>query len=121
MLAAILGVLGLGGEVIKAKAELKRTRIEAETKAVMNAADNDATWEKMAGQNAASSYLDEFWTAILVIPLVLAFTGRGDVVDAGFEALQDVPDWYVWSVLASVGWAFARRGIPGVGAWLRKR
>ena len=113
-------LLGIGGKIIEARSNLKRAKIEAETKAVLARADQEGAWEAIAAENARTSWLDEYWTAILTVPLVLAFLGFGKVVDEGFQALAGVPEWYVWAVLASVGWAFARRGVPGLGSWRRK-
>ena len=107
-------------EIFQARMDLKKTKIEAEAMAIQTAAQNTADWERMAGQNAANSYLDELWTGVLLVPLVMSFAGYDDVVEGGFKSLETVPEWYVWAVLASVGWAFARKDVPKVSSWLRR-
>ncbi len=118
---SILGeVLGWGRDWARGRAELRRARLDGQIKAVQTAAEKGADWEARAAQNAASSWLDEYWTAILTAPLLLAFLGAGDVVADGFASLETVPDWYRWAVGASVSFAFARKVIPDAAAWRRK-
>lgn len=116
-----LELLGLGGKIVDARRDLKIAKIEAQTTAIQSRAQQDGAWEAMAAENARNSWLDEYWTAVLTVPLVLAFLGLGDEVDAGFEALADVPEWYIWSVLASVSFAFARKTMPGVVNWVARK
>ncbi len=108
-------------QIFTAKIDLKKTKIEAEATAYQTAAKSAADWEAMAAQNAANSWLDEIWTAVLLVPLVLAFAGYGDTVDRGFDALQDMPEFYTWSVMCSVGWAFARKDVPKLINWARRQ
>lgn len=117
---ALLDFLGFGTEVVKARSNLKLARINAEADAFKTAAQSAEAWETMAGQNAQNSWLDEIWTAVLLVPLVLAFIGQGAMIEAGFKSLENVPDWYRWAVLASVGWAFARKDVPRLGSWVAK-
>jgi len=117
---ALLDFLGLGSEIVKARKDLKLAKINAEADAYTTAAQTGAAWETMAGQNAQNSWLDEIWTAVLLVPLVLAFIGQGDMIETGFKSLENVPDWYRWAVLASVGWAFARKDVPKLGSWVSK-
>ncbi len=107
-------------EIFAAKIELKKVKMQWEATAFQTAAQNTAHREKLAGQNAANSYLDELWTGVLLVPLVLAFAGYGDTVDSGFKALENMPDFYVWSVMASVGWAFARKDLPKLSSWRQR-
>lgn len=116
----LLELLGLGGEIVKAKTDLKRAKIEAETKAVLAVGDREGAWEKMAAQNAANSWADEFWTVILSIPLIMAFIPwLQPFVTQGFTSLETVPEWYRWSVLAAISFAFARKKLPKLSSWRR--
>ncbi len=108
-------------QIFTAKIELKKTKIKAEATAYQTAAQSAADWEAMAAQNAANSWLDEIWTAVLLVPLVLAFAGYGDTVDQGFKALEGMPEFYTWAVMASVGWAFARKDVPKLVSWAKKK
>lgn len=115
ILKPILNLLGIGGEVLRAKSDLKVAEIEARAKL----AQNSANWEASAAQNAATSWLDEFWTLVLAMPLVACFfPWCVPYIKQGFEALKDTPDWYVWGVLASISFAFARKALPSFsGRW----
>jgi len=114
-------LLGIGGEIAKARTDLKRARIEAEASAIRQAGDKEGAWEKMAADNARTSWADEFWTIILSIPLVLSFIPYlQPFVAEGFTALEGVPEWYRWSVLAAISFAFARRKLPDLGSWKRR-
>lgn len=111
---ALFELLGLGGRIVEAKVQLKEAKIKAKAEATLKVLDADSGWEQMAAQNAANSYADEWWTAILTVPLILAFLGFDEIVTNGFEALDGVPPWYTWAVLASVSFAFARKTVPNV-------
>ncbi|DBA35664.1 TPA_inf: hypothetical protein gp_01 [Marinomonas phage YY] len=109
----ILNILAPITDIFRAKLDLKKTRIEAEAKAMITAAESGATWEANAAQNAANSWADEYWTAVLSVPLIAAFVPPlVPFVHDGFAALQAVPEWYKWAVGASISFAFARRGLP---------
>ncbi len=118
---ALLELLGLGGRIVEAKVALKEAQIKAKAEATLKVLDADSGWEHMAAQNAASGWADEYWTAILSVPLILAFLGYGDVIESGFASLENVPPWYTWAVLASVSFAFARKKIPDFATWVFKR
>ena len=107
-------------EIFVAKLDLKKTQITAEAQILQTAAQNTADWEKIAGQNAANSYLDELWTGVLLVPLVLSFAGYDDMVTEGFKSLENMPEWYAWAVMASVGWAFARKSVPALGSGFKR-
>lgn len=120
-LNAILNLVGLGKEVIVARGDLKIAQIRARAEQAAQAANNDAAWERAAAQNSANSWLDEWWTFVLSIPLIASFIpDLMPYVLSGFAALGAVPDWYVWAVLASVSFAFARRKMPDLTAWRSK-
>ena len=118
---AIWELLGLGGRIVEARVKLKEAQIVAEADAVARVVDQKGAWETLAAQNAANSWLDEWWTVILSIPLMLAFVPKLAVyVERGFIAIETVPEWYQWAVLASVSFAFARKTIPKL-SWARRK
>ena len=69
----LLELFGIGGKIIEARVDLKRAKIEAEADAVRKGLDNEGAWEMHAAQNAANSWLDEWWTLVLSVPLVMCF------------------------------------------------
>ena len=114
-------IVGVGGQVLTAKSDLKRVKIEAEAKAIMKAAESSETWERMSAENAKNSWKDEFWTIVLSIPLILSFIPHlQPFVVQGFDALEDVPDWYKWSIMSAIGFAFARKSLPDLASWKRR-
>ena len=120
MWQAIKQMLGIAPEIVRARSELKVAQIHAQAEAVRASADNEAAWELMAGQNAANSWLDEFWTIVLSIPLILVFfPNLQPFVSEGFAALAEVPEWYRWAVLAAISFAFARKKLPDFKSWSR--
>ncbi len=122
MLAGLLQIIGIGGDIAKARSELKRAKLEAQTKAVLAAAESEKGWEQLAGENARNSWVDEFWTLVLAAPLILSFIpGLQPYVKAGFVALEGVPEWYRWALLAAISFAFARRKMPNLAGWVTRR
>ena len=107
-------------EIFTAKISLKKAKLEAEAQAFQTAAQSVSTWEQLAAKNASGSYLDELWTAVLLVPLIMAFAGYEETVTDGFSALENMPEFYVWAVMASVGWAFARKDIPALSSWAKR-
>lgn len=117
----LLAKLGIG-PLAESYMELRKAKITAEIDRFQAGLDAEAQWEANAAQNAATSWLDEWWTVILSIPLIMAFVPwLAPYVDAGFQALSAVPEWYVWGVLASISFAFARRTLPSVTSWWKGR
>ena len=107
-LKAIMGVLGIGGEYLGAKAKLKQTKIEGEIYVTQQRAKDISSWEQTHAKASASSWKDEFWTIVWAVPVILAFTPDGvQYALAGFDALQEMPEWYTYTlmtiVLASFG------------------
>jgi len=118
VLKAILAALGLGKEVVAARTNLKVARIDAEATALQIASQDVANWEAFAAQNAANSWLDEWWTIVLSLPIIACFVPwLVPYIQKGFEALEIVPEWYVWAVFASVSFAFARKSLPDRSSW----
>ncbi len=70
----------------------------------------DIAWENLSVTN--SGWKDEWFTIVLSIPAILVFVpGMVEYVRAGFEALQQCPDWYQWMLGIAVGSAFGYRKI----------
>jgi hypothetical protein len=109
----LLNILKPVSEVFAAKMDLKRTEVEAKGLAMMEAAKRGESWESSAAQNAANSWADEYWTAVLSLPLIAVFFPMlQPYVADGFEALKAIPEFYKWWAGASISFAFARRSIP---------
>lgn len=104
---AIMGLLGIGGEVLKSKANLKLEKVKGEIRVIQTASENISDWEKIHAKGSQTSWKDEFWTIVFAIPLIMGFVGYADKANDGFLALANMPDWYQYTlvtmVLASFG------------------
>jgi hypothetical protein len=79
--------------------------------------DQNAATVPDAAPNAGpvKSWLDDFWTVVLVLPCLLAFVpGLQEVVSRGFQIIgQDIPAWYLAALGASLAAAFGKQVLPG--------
>lgn len=115
----MMPVLGLIGEVagswIKGKAEENKAKQEvkkAQENAKLRVIENEGNWEKLMAEGSKDSWKDEWFTVILSIPLVGAFIPDFvPYIMAGFEALENTPEWYQWAVMAAISASFGIRGI----------
>src|SRR6056300_1026639 len=64
-------------------------------------------------KNMAESWRDEWFTIILSIPLLIVFGAiffnQPDWIiklKEGFIALDELPDWYIWALMASIASSF---------------
>lgn len=103
-----LSAVGIGGDYLKAKSELKLTRVRGEIDVTKQKAKSIDTWEQTHAKGSQTSWKDEFWTVVWAIPVVMAFIPGGvEYALAGFAALKQMPEWYTYTlmtiVLASFG------------------
>lgn len=112
----ILDLFGLGGDVFKAQKDFKIAKINAEKDRFLRRIESDDTWEGSTINAASAGWLDEYWTVILSVPLIMSFIpGYAKYVAEGFENMTITPEWYQWAVLASISFAFGRKALPFVG------
>jgi len=97
LLKPLLGVAGqaVSGfiETKKAKAENKLVEIKAKTKLKEQQIAGEVSWEASAVDQMKGSWKDELILICLLGPAVLVFfPGMTEHVEAGFVALQQLPD-----------------------------
>lgn len=103
------GLFGIGKDYLDNKREEKQEIHNQK----MEKLKQEGSWENIHATNSGTSWKDEFWTIIFAIPLVLCFIPETvDYVNAGFEALDKTPDWYLYCVLTLVGSSVGIRNIP---------
>ena len=110
MLNLLLGpALELGKDFLKGKAEEKKAIQERK----INAIQNDADWEAKMADSTSNSWKDEFWSIILSLPIIAVVysVAMDDVsiiarVNEGFEALNQLPDWYQYLLFIAVSASF---------------
>jgi hypothetical protein len=116
MIGAIISAVGnVAGSWVKGKADEAKAKQEvrkAQENAKLKIIENEGSWEKLMAEGSKDSWKDEWFTIILSIPLVGAFIPDFvPYIMAGFEALQQTPEWYQWAVMAAISASFGIRGI----------
>ena len=98
-IASIAGTF-IKGKVagMQANAEAKVETAKAKATVAKKVAAGEMEWNNTMAEHSGNSLKDEWLTALISIPLVLAFTGHEDVVMRGFEALERMPDFYKTAV-----------------------
>ncbi len=93
----------------KTKAEVQAKLTEAailEKKAVA-----DIDWDLEMAKASSNSWKDEYLVILFSIPLILAWIpGMEGYVARGFEQLEKMPEWYMYSLGLIVSASFAMRG-----------
>ena len=118
MLTALIGPIAniagtwLEGRVEKTKARVKADVAKAEAEAVVmqKKATGEIDWDLEMARSSASSWKDEWLVILFSIPLILAFIpGMEDVVANGFQQLEQMPQWYQYSLGVVVAASFGVR------------
>jgi hypothetical protein len=118
MLTALIGPIAniagtwLEGRVEKTKARVKADVAKAEAEAVVmqKKATGEIDWDLEMARSSASSWKDEWLVILFSIPLILAFIpGMEDVVANGFQQLEQMPQWYQYSLGVIVAASFGVR------------
>jgi len=127
LLKPLLGVAGqaVSGfiETKKAKAENKLIEIKAKTKLKEQQIAGKVSWEASAVDQMKGSWKDELILICLLGPAVLVFfPGMTEHVEAGFVALQQLPDYYKHLLYIACSASFGIKGAKGaVGLFKKKK
>ena len=118
MLAALIGPIAnlagtwLEGKVEKTKAETgaQVARAKAEAVIMEKKATGEIDWDLEAIKGSQNSWKDEWLVILFSVPLILAFIpGMEDVVSHGFQQLEQMPEWYQYSLGVIVAASFGVR------------
>ena len=118
MLGALIGPIAslagtfLQGQLEKTKAnnEVKVATAKAKAVVIQRQATGEIEWDIEAIKGSTSSWKDEWLTILFSVPLILAFIpGMEDVVTNGFTQLNNMPDWYQYSLGVIVAASFGVR------------
>lgn len=102
--SAITAMGGWVFEVFKGKQEITKAKVKG-------AIERAQRWEDRMAEGSVASWKDEYYTILLSIPMVLCFfPDMVPHVKAGFAALDEMPDWYRWALMLSIGASFGFRG-----------
>ena len=118
MLTALIGpIADLAGTWMSGKVEEKKAqsatkvaKAQAEAIVMQKKATGEIDWDLEAIKGSASSWKDEWLTILFSIPLILAFIpGMEDLVRNGFQQLEQMPEWYQYSLGVIVAASFGVR------------
>ena len=118
MLTALIGPISqlagtwLEGKVEKTKAETgaKVAIAKAEATIMEKKATGEIDWDLEAIKGSQNSWKDEWLVILFSVPLILAFIpGMEDVVSHGFQQLEQMPEWYQYSLGVIVAASFGVR------------
>jgi len=118
MLTALIGpIADLAGTWMSGKVEEKKAqsatkvaKAQAEAIVMQKKATGEIDWDLEMAKGSQSSWKDEWLTILFSIPLILAFTpGMEDLVRNGFQQLEQMPEWYQYSLGVIVAASFGVR------------
>ena len=113
----ITPVTNVVGTVLKNRNDLAQAKHQAKMQVIQNEAD----WESKMADASANSWKDEWFTVLLSIPLLAI--GWGIVVNdptiidrvrTGFQALENLPDWYSYLLFLAVSASFGVKGVDKI-------
>tara|TARA_B100001057_G_scaffold62349_1_gene55817 strand:+ start:490 stop:834 length:345 start_codon:yes stop_codon:yes gene_type:complete len=91
----MIQLLGVVGSLAQTFIEGKVEKEKAKSKIMQSAAENDSKWEMIMAESTKGSWKDELITVAVLTPCVLSFVpGMEEIVQAGFDRLNELPDWY---------------------------
>ena len=97
-------------EQTKANAQTKVAKAQAEAVVMQKKATGEIDWDLEMARGSSNSWKDEWLTILFSIPLILAFVpGMEDVVANGFARLNEMPEWYQYSLGVIVAASFGVR------------
>jgi hypothetical protein len=124
MLSAILNFLSapLTAYIKKQerKEELASAITEKKIELVNTAQNHKALWEIEAVKSGNTSWKDEYVTILFSLPAIICFI-EPEVVERGFIALEQSPDWYEYSFLTVMLAAVGVKMTSSLFKFLKKR
>jgi len=114
MIWSLLGTVAKGAvDVIKTKTETKKLLAQAEQTHIKKMAEGELEYAIQAQKSMGDSWRDEWFTVILSIPLLIVFisifANKPEWITKlkeGFMALDELPDWYIWALMAAIASSF---------------
>jgi len=97
-------------EQTKANAQTKVAKAQAEAVVMQKKATGEIDWDLEMARGSSNSWKDEWLTVLFSIPLVMAFVpGMEEIVANGFQQLEQMPEWYQYSLGVIVAASFGVR------------
>jgi hypothetical protein len=124
ILDLVKGALSIGKDALDRRARRKEVKLEAENRVTIARAEAEIVrlekmqsaeieWDNEVARQMERTWKDEYFTLLLSVPLVLSFIGEWGRtrVAEGFQALQNVPDWYMYALLTAIAASFGMRAL----------
>jgi len=99
--------------VVETKTETKKLLAQAEQTHIKKMAEGELEYAIQAQKSMGDSWRDEWFTVILSIPLLIVFAaiffGKPEWIQKlkeGFDTLNQLPDWYIWALMAAIASSF---------------
>jgi len=109
-------------ETKKLKQEAKVTKIKADTKLLQDQIAGKVAWEQSAVDQMKGSWKDEAILICLLAPATLVFfPGMTHHIEAGFIALQSLPDYYKHLLYIACSASFGIKGAKGAVGLFKKK
>jgi hypothetical protein len=96
---------------LQAEADVKVAGVTAANKLAETGQTQDYNLDYIAMTQMDKSLLDDFMILLLLLPVVLAFVGYADEVNAGFSAFEAMPDWFQYLIIAAYVVKLGLRGL----------
>jgi hypothetical protein len=114
IIGPLLGLISTGVEAYaehnKLKLQQKSALEQAKIDRIKAIDAADADWDRIMAEGSVNSWKDEYWTLVLSVPAILAFfPDMVPHVKAGFQALSEMPEWYIAALLTAVAASFGMR------------
>jgi len=114
----MIQLLGVVGSLAQTFLEGKVEKQKAKAEVMKTAAQHDSKWELIMAESTKSSFKDEIITIVVLIPCILSFVpGMEELVKAGFQRLNELPDWYQNILYVTI---LAGLGLKGMDKFRRK-
>ena len=109
-------------ETKKLKQEAKVTEIKAKTVLRQKQIAGEVSWEASAVDQMKGSWKDELILICLLAPAVAVFfPGMTHHIEAGFIALQQLPDYYKHLLYIACSASFGIKGAKGAMGLIKKK
>ena len=99
-----------------AKQKLEVAKIEAQTTKALQ----DGEWEHEAIKATDNSWKDEFALGVLLAPAIAVYFVP-EKVQAGFDVLATLPEWYTYLLFIAISSSFGIKGVGQAAKMLRKK
>jgi len=114
----MIQLLGVVGSLAQTFLEGKVEKQKAKSEIMKTAAQHDSKWELIMAESTKSSWKDEIITIVVLAPCVLTFIpGMEEVVQRGFERLNELPQWYQNILYVTI---LAGLGLKGLDRFMKK-